>query len=331
MTASTLGSLGQLEQLRPEWGTLYRNCECPHPFATPEWLLSWWPAFGSGELLAVAARDEDRLVGLAPMFIHPWNGRRQVTFAGNSVSDHLDPLLHPASADAAAAEIAATLAECRERWDVCDLQDLRADSPLARAAGGSGLRWEFEEQYWCSSIALPESAEEFHARLPHGLRRNLRRYSGKLARLGTVAFETAEGAAVCDALNCLFDLHRARWEAKENGSGMLAGRAMEVFHRRAAMRLSEAGKARFHVLRLDGRIVAVAYILAEGERSSGYLSGFDPELVAYSPGALLLEYSVAEAIRGGAREFDFLRGEEAYKRDWGAVPYRTYQLRLWHD
>ncbi len=331
MNASVLGSLGQLEQLRPEWEMLHRDCGCPHPFATPEWLLSWWPAFGSGELLAVAARDAGRLVGLAPMFIHPWNGCRQVTFAGNGVSDHLDPLLDPACADAAAAEILATLAECRECWDLCDLQDLRGDSPLARAASGRGLRFEFTEQYVCSSIALPASAEEFHAGLPHGLRRNLRRYREKLDRLGAVTFETAEGGAVCDALNCLFHLHRARWEAKENGSGMLASGAMEAFHRRAAMGLMEAGKARFHVLRLDERIVAVAYILAQGERSSGYLGGFDPELAQFSPGALLLEYAIAAAIRGGAREFDFLRGEEAYKRDWGAVPYRTYRLRLWHD
>ncbi len=331
MTVSILDSLGQLQQLRPEWETLHRDCGGPHPFATPEWLLAWWPAFGSGELFAVAVRDEGRLVGLAPMFIHPWNGLRQVTLAGNGVSDHLDPLLYPACADAAAARIIAALDERRERWDLCDLQDLREDSPLARAVSAGGLRSEFVEQYVCSSIALPSAADEFHAGLPHGLKRNLRRCREKLERLGAVAFETVQGAAVCEALHCLFDLHRARWQAKENGSGMLAGNAMEAFHRGAAVALSEGGRARFHVLRLDGRIVAVTYILAHGERAGGYLGGFDPALAAFSPGALLLEYAIDEAIRAGAREFDFLRGEEAYKRDWGAVPYRTYRLRLWHD
>ena len=51
-----------------------------------------------------------------------------------------------------------------------------------------------------------------------------------------------------------------------------------------------------------------------------YNSGFHPEAAALSPGLVLLAYVVRDAIGRGRRRFDFLRGEERYKYEFGPTP-----------
>ncbi len=63
-----------------------------------------------------------------------------------------------------------------------------------------------------------------------------------------------------------------------------------------------------------------AYLgLAHAGRAFAYLGGFDPVHEHVSPGAILIGHAIEEAIRGGAAEFHFLRGQEAYKYPWGAA------------
>ncbi len=111
---------------------------------------------------------------------------------------------------------------------------------------------------------------------------------------------------------------------------MIRGEAMERFHRQAAASLAACGIVRLHAMRLDGRIVAVVYLWIERGRAYSYLGGFDPALARFSPGALALEYAIAQSFREGARLFDFLRGEESYKASWGAKKDITQRLLLWH-
>jgi CelD/BcsL family acetyltransferase involved in cellulose biosynthesis len=336
-TASRLGgveivdSFAGLEQLREEWTDLRRRAAVSSPFQSPEWLLSWWPFQGSGELFTVCVRQSGRLIGLAPMFILRWNERRQVTFIGNGVSDQLGFIVDRACARETAAAILEAIAGHRDRWDLCDLQDLPPESVLGRVTPPQSLQYARRDQYVCCSVPLPESADEFAAGLPHGLRRNLRRYRQKLEQCGRVMFETADDGNVQEHIDALMCLHRERWRAKRHDDGMLAAGNIERFHRAAASALHRADVARFHALRLDGRIVASVYAMLEKERAFSYLGGFDPALEAFSPGSLILEYAMRRSIEEGAREFDFLRGEEAYKLTWGAQRRSSWRLLLWHE
>ena len=54
------------------------------------------------------------------------------------------------------------------------------------------------------------------------------------------------------------------------------------------------------------------------DRGALYASGFDPAFAARSPGALVIARAIEAAHEAGARRYDFLRGGEAYKYEWGA-------------
>ena len=79
---------------------------------------------------------------------------------------------------------------------------------------------------------------------------------------------------------------------------------------------------------MAGRIIAALYGFHHATRTYYYLGGFDPEFKQYSPGTILIAHAIAEAIREGATEFDFLRGREDYKYRWRAVDRIIYRKRI---
>jgi CelD/BcsL family acetyltransferase involved in cellulose biosynthesis len=110
---------------------------------------------------------------------------------------------------------------------------------------------------------------------------------------------------------------------------VLADERVQAFHREAAAGLLARGALRCYGLRVDDRLIGVYYGFADGRRAYYYIGGFDPACAALSPGTLVVAHAVEEAVREGARAFDFLRGREPYKYAWGATdrPSRHLVLR----
>jgi CelD/BcsL family acetyltransferase involved in cellulose biosynthesis len=108
-----------------------------------------------------------------------------------------------------------------------------------------------------------------------------------------------------------------RWRMK-NQTGVLDFPSVREFHNRASGELARRGYARFFGLRWRDSLIAILFTFVRGPVFYYYLGGFAPNLARYGPGSLVLEYACGEAARAGATEFDFLRGAEKYKYDWGA-------------
>jgi CelD/BcsL family acetyltransferase involved in cellulose biosynthesis len=85
----------EIEALTPEWRALWRRIPTATPFQSPEWLLSWWSCFGSAAPLVLAAHEDDRLIGLLPLYVCDEPGCRKLLPFGISLSDYLDALIDP--------------------------------------------------------------------------------------------------------------------------------------------------------------------------------------------------------------------------------------------
>jgi CelD/BcsL family acetyltransferase involved in cellulose biosynthesis len=123
-----------------------------------------------------------------------------------------------------------------------------------------------------------------------------------------------------------FSLHAARWHARGE-PGVLAAPSLRTFHREALHALFCAGLVRLHALRHEGCVIAAQYVLQHRTCAWSYLSGFDPQWSALSPGTLLMAHSIERAIEEGGRTFDLLRGEEPYKALWTTRVHET--ARAW--
>ena len=69
----------------------------------------------------------------------------------------------------------------------------------------------------------------------------------------------------------------------------------------------------------DGRRIGASIHFDDGETLGYYNAGIDPDARDLSPGVLMIRLSRAGAIATGRRRLDFLRGDESYKYEWGAV------------
>jgi CelD/BcsL family acetyltransferase involved in cellulose biosynthesis len=322
-----------LEAIRPEWSALFERCPTATPFQSPEWIISWWRHFGGGgELWAILLRSDGRLVGLAPLFIQQGGERniRQVQLIGTGITDYLDPIIDPEIVLSGAERIFAHLASHRSKWDLCDFQELRPDSPFLQASVDHGLQLRRGRQGASPVVRLAETVEAFQAALSPHHRRNLRQAKKRLEEAGGIERERADEARWPAFLEALFQLHRARWEERKL-PGVLADSGIQRFHREAAAGLQRRGALRLFGLRHKGEIAAVIYAFVWRRRMYAYLGGFQPALARLSPGTLLIEHAMETAICEGVQEFDFLRGTEAYKYLWGSHDRINHRLLLWHS
>jgi CelD/BcsL family acetyltransferase involved in cellulose biosynthesis len=325
-----------LERLRPEWSALWGRCPTSTPFQAPEWLIPWWRHIAEGELWTLAVRHGGRLIGLAPLYIYikPGASVREVFPVGIATTDYLDGLFEPPFAACGAAAVLGFLDANCQRWDVCDLQQLRPESPLLTAPLPEGWRDEVAAQDTCPVLELPATTANLTTVMSRRLSKDLRYSWRRLEKLGPVRFETADRNNLDELIESLLHLHGARWSARGE-AGVLSHDVVQRAHRETMPALLSLDLLRLYALRVSGRIVASFYgfshVTAGKRRAYFYLSGFDPALAHLSLGGLIIDHAVRAAIHEGAAEFDFLRGAEAYKYRWGARDRFTYRRRLWHQ
>jgi CelD/BcsL family acetyltransferase involved in cellulose biosynthesis len=316
----------QLQGLRREWCALLDADAAP--FQSPQWLLPWLETFRPEAPRLLLVRAGPRPVAIAPFFLHrrPGDGRRQLTLAGNGLSDRLDLIAAPADAVAAAEAVFGWLAACDD-WDECDFRDLPAGSPLMFTAMPGAAEDVREPEEPCPAVVLPAAPAAATSLLSRKARSDLARCRRRAEEAGPIRVRTADAASLDELMAQLARIHALRWAARGE-AGMLADPRVWAFHAAAARELLSAGVLRLHVLELGGRAIAAQYALRRGDCGYSYLTGFDPAFARFAPGALLTAFTLEDALREGARRFDFLRGREAYKYAWGAEDQPQVRRRI---
>jgi CelD/BcsL family acetyltransferase involved in cellulose biosynthesis/glycosyltransferase involved in cell wall biosynthesis len=317
----------ELDALRDEWDDLWAQCPAATPFQSSAWLVPWYRRLSRGSACALALRHSGELVGLAPLLIDSLEtGERRLSMAGAGISDYLDVLLAPRAEQSALAALWEYLRDGTHEFDVCDLEHLSPDGPLA---GGLAERCDpalRRPDEPCPVLGLTPGAS-LRDCLPAEKWKRLAYDRRRVSREGPAAFEQATEANFDELIAGLFDLHQARWRERHQG-GVLQDPAIQQFHVEAGKRLLRLGVLRLYGLRLRGRLIAAYYGFLAHRRGYYYLGGFDPQWQRLSPGVLLVGHAVEAALAEGANSFDFLRGQEPYKYTWGARDRRTFRWRF---
>jgi CelD/BcsL family acetyltransferase involved in cellulose biosynthesis len=103
---------------------------------------------------------------------------------------------------------------------------------------------------------------------------------------------------------------------------------VRAFHGSCAPGLLQSRVLHLSRLRLANRTIAVIYSLLLDRTAYCYLQGFDPNSSSLSPGTQLMFSVMSDTVARGTREFDFLRGREAYKQHWRADGKPTFRIQL---
>lgn len=296
--------LESLAPLRSEWPALAERAR--NIFATWDWADAWWRHFGRGRpLLVAAARREDRLVAVAPLYLSSGRPLAIARFVGYGAGDQLGPVCAPEDRDAGAAACEEALARAPWRWDVFFGEQLAVEERWRELLGGRRL-------VTTESPVLPlgpgTTWSGYLASRSANLRQQLRRWERRLGREHRVELRLVrEPSELEEGFAALLRLHEARWP--EGSEFARAG----AFHRDFARRALERGWLRLWLLELDDRVAAAWYGFRFAGVESYYQAGRDPRLTRERLGLVLLAHSIREAIADGMDEYRFLRGGEEYK------------------
>jgi CelD/BcsL family acetyltransferase involved in cellulose biosynthesis len=309
------------------WDALHAGSRLRSPFLAWTWQRQWMTAFGEGLRLEVrrVVDGAGRLVAVLPLV--QTAPERWLLVGGADVSDYLDLLaLRDQEEEAWAALLGARAAE-RAVWE---LHAVPAGSPTVAAmpalAAAAGLEASTRLEERCPVLPLPASWDALLASLAgkhrHEISRKLRRFERE-APDGRVAWESTP-AGIERRLDDFLALHRRSRE----GKAKFMDARMERFFRRAIPALAAAGGARLAFLDLpDGPIAS--FVTLEWDDTVGlYNSGFHPDRAGLSPGVVLLAHVIRDAIARGRARFDFLRGEERYKYEFGPTPEAVHAVSI---
>ena len=93
--------------------------------------------------------------------------------------------------------------------------------------------------------------------------------------------------------------------------------------------MASEGLAWMDVLADGGTIAATALHFVHGDRVYYYLGGFSKNYANLRPGIAMFAAVIQRSIERGYKSYDFLRGTEPYKYQWGCNDLSTWRLDIY--
>jgi CelD/BcsL family acetyltransferase involved in cellulose biosynthesis len=298
------------DRLAREWEQLAARVGAT-PFLHPGFVMAWQHAFDDRPLLLATIRCAGKLVGALPLI------RRGAVLA--SPADWHTPETGVLARDeVAASELARVVATARPRR--ISLAFLDGADASVQAFRGEVKRAGY--QVLQRTLTNPPYLDivgdwaAFESGMGSDVRANLRRRRRRLEERGTVTFDEEDGSSRLDRL---FDeVVRVEGIGWKGDRGTAIGSRADTlrFYREIAGWAADRGWLRIHILRLDGRALAVSLALRCDGIHFHLKMGYDPEYRQLAPGMLLMRELIHNAFTEGLRRVEMLGEDEAYKRVW---------------
>lgn len=333
------------KDLKEPWNNLLAESVTHVPFLRYEYLLSWWQTRGGGEwpqdaqLTIVAAREGDRLVGIAPLFFATWEDQPTLLLVGSiEISDYLDLITRPGDLLGFAEALLPFLQEERGKglpdWQRLDLYNVLESSPSIAA-----LQAAVEKQGWgyhrepfrpSLSIPLPGDWETYLSGIDkkqrHEIRRKMRRAETSDVPVHwycTTRSHMPDGATLDSEIDDFLGLMTEDPEKAKFLSPLMRENFRTTIH-----------------CAFNEDCLMLAFLTVDGQKAAGYLnfdyldqlwvynSGMSRAYNEYSPGWVLLGDLLRWANENGKTAFDFMRGDEDYKIRFGAQKRDVLRLTV---
>jgi len=168
--------------------------------------------------------------------------------------------------------------------------------------------------------------------IPGKLRRNLRRLRKQLDEQGTQRWEqVSEGLALEQAFREFLKVEAAGWKGRESsGTAIGLSPVLERFYHAVMMADDLELKPSINLLWLDEKCIAAQFTLQTKECLSLLKIGYDEEYARFSPGSLLLENVLEQAIEESIDKVSLVSSPPWAQR-WNPENMHVWQLTHYND
>jgi CelD/BcsL family acetyltransferase involved in cellulose biosynthesis len=322
---------------RRTWEALLAATAGATPFSRWTFHRAWWDAYGDtarSRYLVCCRPRSDVIVAIVPLMCRgipdvrrPGRSARTLFMAASYHADYATILCAPGDLATVTRDMACALRDDPD-WDVIDLRRLRAEDPATEAVA-RGFRQELGDRRVevtpedvCPVVTPPAGGDwdtylaTLDKKARHEIRRKLRRAEG----IGPVRFRRLPLDAA--SVESFIALHQARWGAQGLFPDTPDGeRSRRFLHRLTSLEAAEGDRAQLLLgeVTVGDRVVFGTVAFDDGRTCYFYNAGMDPSARELSPGVTGTAAFLRDRMEAGRQRFDFLRGNESYKYEWGAV------------
>ncbi|WP_417746676.1 GNAT family N-acetyltransferase [Rosistilla oblonga] len=328
MNLRIVKSEAEFLQLKEAWDALD-----PAPMQSFAWNFAWWQSFSRYNALRIYCyEDQGTVVGIAPFYFDRRLGQRALKFLGSGItcSDYAQLIVADEHRQDFLSEIAEDVRQSRF------IRMVELDGVLADPSQNPDLKivdqlgtpfWRYDRDVDSSWILeLPDSWDQFLKQSASNLRRKVRKAARRIDGGEVQIRSTRDDLPVESAFATLVRLHLERTDAKGLQSAFCDPEYVRFLHA-AAADLIPQGKAEILTAEHQGKPIAVHFNLQGPRGPQLYQSGASRDAMELEPGYLLFTHVIRRTIGEGIAEFDFLRGDEPYKKFWGARPVPLATVR----
>ncbi|MFH0926719.1 MAG: GNAT family N-acetyltransferase [bacterium] len=312
--------------LEHHWNDLLERSKINTPFLTWQWLSQWWEHYGTTnwKLNIFLIKKDNKAIGIAPFILNKSNliklylFKKMIFLGSFGVgSDFLDFIVDKGKEDLAIDLLLNHLILNNKNWDVIHLTNVLGTSSsiehIVKVCSRLGCDIKIKSATTCPFIELPNSWDAFFSSLSRNTQSSIKRQINKLNKQFHITYEVIEREGdLSKAMGDLFNLNRFRM--KEKGRiGAFLDKKFTEFHEAVIPILFKEGILRLCFLKANEERIAALYNFIYNKTCFFYQGGFNPDWKNYSPGTVILSYSIKDAIEKGLKEYSLLQGAENYK------------------
>lgn len=338
MRVEIIETMASFERLERDWNAVYEADPDAQLFLSFNWLAGWLDWI-SGPWLVLAARASEAAdapyVAFLPLRISVKASelalRNELNMAGNFAADYTGLLCRPGFEHVAIPAFARCLKQMR--WARLNLENVRISEARYRLLLAHFPKVNFQieqlsrvnkvdgiDNALCPFVPLPSDWNAFLDGLSANTRQKIRRLLKQVEASEEYKITQATPETLERDLDTLLNFWQIKWTPRKGDlvhSLVRSNRAM----------LTRSFKADLLYLptlwKGDRPLAALATLIDRRKRSFlFYMTGRDETFDGLPPGVILHAHSIRYAIEQGFTEYDFLRGNEAYKYSFGVKERR---------
>ncbi len=325
ITVERISDINEFESIKDMWNELLMRSSDNNIYLTHEWLSTWWKYYGKGKKLRIfLIKYKDDLVGIFPLMSCCYSvGPFKVNILeniGSTYSDYSGAILAERHEEAIAAFLNHL---CKIKMDgnrALMISQIPHDSQfiilLQRQLIQLSDSFSFYKKIVTRSpyFYLPLDFKKFCGTISKKRKKNLRYALRSLRESHSIEYKVHNiNDDLYHDLELFFNLSLKRWSNSFSG---------QVEQRERAFFFDLANKFRANgwldLSFLFANNDLLSSVIGFNYNKKFYYSNqtYNPDYSKYSPGSIHLLQLIRKAIGCGTMEFDFLKGDEAYKLLW---------------
>lgn len=338
-TIERIDTIDQITPLKSEWNNLLERSETNIIFLTFEWIISWWRCFGKGnELFILLVKDNEKLVGIAPLMITTLNlgiKIKKIEFIGTPLSNYCDFII---SKDCEDKEIILQniyeyILKEKDIWDIINLKEIPETSPTPSISekilkNSNALFCRYPDAVCPTLIFKGLKNEEIEKKLN---KKDIKRKLRGLNREGILGYNHCKDKNEAEMLlNIFFQQHIKRWKSTSTPS-MFEDEKYKAFYHELTKSLLPKKWVDISVLRFNGGVIATQFGFTYNNKYEGYTHTYDKSYAKYSPGVILLMLNIENYLSKNFREFDLGRGDDPYKFRFANKVRKNFRINIYKN